>query len=118
MSNDNLIAFHPPELSTSFNDALTELVREAARQMMAQAVKAELAEFLTQYQSLKDNQGRQAVVRNGDLPERTIVSTRDFSAALAYTKSLKSPFKERFRGILIFVYKQSLALYFSAAASS
>lgn len=74
MSNDNLIAFQDPESSASFNDALSELVRKGARQIIAQAVEAELAEFLTQYQSLKDNQGRQAVVRNGYLPERTIVT--------------------------------------------
>ncbi len=74
MNNDNLIAFQPPESPASFNDALTELVRQGARQIIAQAVEAELQEFLTQYQSLKDNQGRQAIVRNGYLPERTIVT--------------------------------------------
>lgn len=33
---------------------------------------AELQTFLSQYQSLQDNQGRKVVVRNGYLPERTI----------------------------------------------
>jgi putative transposase len=42
MNNDNLIAFQPPEASASFNDALTELVRQGARQIIAQAVEAEL----------------------------------------------------------------------------
>jgi putative transposase len=74
MSNDNLIAFQPPESSASFSDALTELVRKGAQQIIAQAVEAELAQFLAQHQSLKDDQGRQAVVRNGYLPERTIVT--------------------------------------------
>ncbi len=53
---------------------MSELVRQDARQIIAQAVEAELKEFLAQYQSLKDDQGRQAVVRNGYLPERTIVT--------------------------------------------
>lgn len=74
MNDDNLIAFQSPESPTLFNDALTELVRQGARQIIAQAVEAELQEFLTQYQSLKDEQGRQAIVRNGHLPERTIVT--------------------------------------------
>jgi putative transposase len=74
MSNDNLIAFQPPGSSTSFNDALSELVRQGARQIIAQAVEAELQEFLGHYQDLKDAQGRQAVVRNGYLPERTVVT--------------------------------------------
>jgi putative transposase len=73
MSEDNLIAFGT-ESSISFRDALTELVRKGARQIIAQAVEAELSEFLAQYQSLKDEQGRQAVVRNGYLPERIIVT--------------------------------------------
>lgn len=74
MSNDNVIAFQPPESPTFFNDALTELVRKGARQIIAQAVEVELQEFLAQYQSLKDQQGRQGVVRNGYLPERTITT--------------------------------------------
>jgi putative transposase len=73
MNNDNLIAFQPLESSASF-DALSELVRQGARQILAQAVEAELKEFLAQHQSLKDEQGQQAVVRNGYLPERTIVT--------------------------------------------
>ncbi len=74
MSKDNLIAFQSAESSTSFRDALTELVRQGARQIIATAVEAELQEFLVQYQDLKDEQGRKAVVRNGYLPERTIVT--------------------------------------------
>jgi transposase-like protein len=74
MNNDNLKAFPMPETSETFTDGLTELVRNGARQIIAQAVEVELAEFLAQYQSLKDEQGRQAIVRNGSLPERTIMS--------------------------------------------
>lgn len=74
MNNDNLIAFQSPESASAFSDALTELVRQGARQIIAQAVEAELKEFLSQYQSLKDDQGRQAIVRNGYLPERTIMT--------------------------------------------
>ncbi|MFM7426848.1 MAG: IS256 family transposase [Elainella sp.] len=74
MSQDNLIEFKTPETAESFTDALTALVRQGARQIIAQAVETELAEFLAQYRDLKDEQGRQAVVRNGYLPERTITT--------------------------------------------
>ena len=74
MNQDNLISFKPPATTESFSDALTALVRHGARQIIAQAVEAELHEFLAPYQSLKDEQGRQAVVRNGYLPTRTIMT--------------------------------------------
>ena len=74
MNNDNLISLKTPESSEGFNDALSALVRQGARQIIAQAVEVELKEFLTQYQDLKDEEGRQAVVRNGYLPERTITT--------------------------------------------
>jgi len=60
-----------PEENETFSDALTELVRRGARQIIAQAVEAELAEFLEQYKGLEDAGGRPAVVRNGYLPQRT-----------------------------------------------
>jgi putative transposase len=74
MNNDNVIAFESSETVAPFRDALSDLVRQGARQIIAQAVEAELKEFLAQYQSLKDDQGRQAVVRNGYLPERRIMT--------------------------------------------
>ena len=67
MTQDNLVEFKIPEAPESFNDALSELLRQGARQIIAQAVEAELNEFLGQYQNLKDDAGRQAVVRNGYL---------------------------------------------------
>ena len=72
MSSDNLIAFQSAETTETFHDALSELVRTGARQIIAQAVEAELQEFLAQYVDQRDEQGRQVVVRNGYLPERTI----------------------------------------------
>lgn len=51
---------------------MTELLRGGARQLIAPAVEAELAEFLQSYQEDKDAQGRRQVVRNGYLPERDV----------------------------------------------
>jgi transposase-like protein len=53
---------------------LDELVRRGARQVIQQAVEAELAELLAQYANVKTLAGRQAVVRNGYLPEREVVT--------------------------------------------
>lgn len=76
MSCDNLItlASGQQQAPETFHDALSALIRQGAQQIIAQAVEAELGEFLAQYQQLKDEQGRQAVVRNGYLPERSIMT--------------------------------------------
>lgn len=76
MSCDNLITLeaNQPQPPESFHDALSTLIRQGAQQIIAQAVEAELEEFLARYQQLKDEQGRQAVVRNGYLPERSIMT--------------------------------------------
>ena len=74
MTQDNLVEFKTPETSERFSDALSDLVRQGARQIIAQAVETELSEFLSQYQCLRDESGRQGVVRNGYLPARTITT--------------------------------------------
>ena len=48
MTQNNLIEFKTPESQESFSDALSELVRQGARQIITQAVEAELSEFLGQ----------------------------------------------------------------------
>jgi putative transposase len=48
-----------------FTDSLTELLRTGARQLIQQAVEAELAEFMAQYKDQHLDNGRAAVVRNG-----------------------------------------------------
>src|SRR5690606_2832816 len=53
-------------------DPLTELLRQGARQLIQQAVEAELGEFLKGFQDRLLDNGRAAVVRNGYQPEREI----------------------------------------------
>jgi putative transposase len=55
-----------------FTDTLTELLRTGARQLIQQAVEAELAEYMEQYTGRILEDGRAAVVRNGYHPERDI----------------------------------------------
>ena len=54
--------------------SLDELVRRGARQIVQQAIEAELALLLAQYENVKTLQGQKAVVRNGYLPERDILT--------------------------------------------
>ena len=65
MTDNNLLSFPQSTDETEFRDALSELIRQGARQLIAQAVEAELNEFLEPYQHLTDGQGRRAIVRNG-----------------------------------------------------
>lgn len=43
-------------------DALTELLRDGARTLIAQALEAELGELLKQFEGSQDDQGRALVV--------------------------------------------------------
>ncbi|MFA0495507.1 transposase, partial [Vibrio sp. 10N.222.54.B11] len=52
-------------------DPLTELIRQGARDLIAQVVEAELHQLLTQYQNTMVDD-KQPIVRNGFLPERTL----------------------------------------------
>ena len=54
--------------------ALDELIQQGARQIIEQAVEAELASMLEQYSNVRSIDGRRAVVRNGYLPEREVVT--------------------------------------------
>jgi len=70
MNNNKLELVEIPEEIAG--DALTALLRNGAKALISQAVEEELAAILMSYQHEKLADGRQAVVRNGYLPERTI----------------------------------------------
>ncbi len=53
-------------------DALGEVLRRGAQKMLAQAVEEEVRAYLAQRAGVRDQAGRQAVVRNGHLPKRSI----------------------------------------------
>ncbi len=57
---------------SSSQDVLTDLLRDGARRLLAQAVEAEVSAWIDDHAHLKDDQGRRQVVRNGHLPERAI----------------------------------------------
>ncbi len=71
MGKDSVVEFRAPE---AIEDPLTELLRTGARQLIQQAIEAELAELLAQYERAVDDRGWRVVVRNGYLPEREILT--------------------------------------------
>lgn len=71
MSNDNVVQLIQPG---AFDDQLTEVLRNGARALLAQAVEAEVAGFLAQHADLKTKDGHQRVVRHGHLPEREVMT--------------------------------------------
>lgn len=55
-------------------DALAEILRQGARSLLAQAIEAEVADWIEQRAETRDAAGRRQVVRNGYSPERKIVT--------------------------------------------
>jgi len=53
-------------------DVLTEILRDGARRLLAEAVEAGVTAWIGAHAHLRDDAGRRQVVRNGQLPERTI----------------------------------------------
>ena len=70
MKKDNVVKINNPE--TFIDDPLTGILRQGARDLLAQALEMEIETVLNQYKDLKDQGGHQRVVRNGYLPERQI----------------------------------------------
>ena len=58
----------------TFADPLTEVLRNGARALLAQAVEAEVAALLSGHADKLTDDGRQRLVRHGHLPEREIMT--------------------------------------------
>src|SRR5438552_2409493 len=55
-------------------DVLTEVLRAGAQKLLAQAVEAEVADWIEQHRYCVAVDGHRQVVRNGHLPARTITT--------------------------------------------
>ena len=71
MTNTNVLQFCQPG---TFSDPLTEVLRNGARALLAQAVEAEVATLLERHSDHVTNDGRRRLVRHGHLPEREIMT--------------------------------------------
>jgi transposase-like protein len=109
MSKDTVIDSRTPEEGKP--DELTDLLREGAKRLIAEAVDAELTTMLAQFSDYKDESGRRYVVRNGHLPEREIMTgigpvsvqvpkVRDRSGTrIKFTSALLPPYLRRARSV-------------------
>jgi putative transposase len=70
MNKNNVVELKKED--TFVDDPITELLRQGARKLLAQALEAEIDIFINQYKELTDELGRQRIVRNGHLPERDV----------------------------------------------
>lgn len=109
MSDFTLKEVVTPE--TDAADPLTEILRVGARALISQAVELELTSLLDQHRDKKLEDGRQAVVRNGYLPSRTLQTgigdvdikvpkVRDRSkSGVRFNSSLLPPYLKRTKSI-------------------
>lgn len=110
MEEDNVVDYRNPGVPLTVSDALTEVLRRGAKELLQQAVEAEVAEAIAEFATLKDEQGRQRVVRNGYLPERRIQTgigavavraprVRDRAGELKFSSRLLPPYLRRTRSL-------------------
>ena len=70
MTKDTVVTFRAPDGFSP--DQMTDLLRRGARDLIAQAVEAELNTFLAIHADQTDASGRRRLVRHGHLPEREV----------------------------------------------
>lgn len=63
-----------PATPATCQNALDELVRQGAQQMLQRAIENEVAAYLERYADQRDEKGHRLVVRNGRLPQRQIMT--------------------------------------------
>lgn len=109
MTDSNVVSLKSPA-----KDSLNELLKEGAQRMLAQAIEAEVTDFLAQHSDLQV-EGKPALVRNGYQPERTIQTglgdisvkvpkTRDRSkAGFNFNSKLVPPYLKRTKTLETFI---------------
>ena len=60
--------------AASSQDVLTSILRDGAQRLLTEAVEAEVAEWIEAHRHCHDEQGHRQVVRNGHLPQRTLMT--------------------------------------------
>jgi len=104
MSHDNVFALKNPAVANKVRDALTEVLQEGTRTLLAQA------RSLWRGMAMRDVGGRMCVVRNGYLPERAIQTgigdvpvkasrVRDRIGRLCFSSSTLPPYLRRTKTI-------------------
>jgi len=111
MKDDTILKFADPAGISP--DPLTGILRKGARDLLAQAVEAEVCDLMAKHAHLRDAAGRQRLVRHGHLPEREVMTgigpvpvkvprVRDRGTAgekIRFTSSLLPPYLRRARSV-------------------
>jgi putative transposase len=115
MTDTNVFKLSQPGM---FSDLLTDVLRNGARSLLAQAVDAEVADFLSQHAEKLTEDGHRRVVRHGHLPEREIMTgigpvavrqprVRDREAAegerIRYSPSILPPYARRSKSLEVLI---------------
>ena len=116
MSDANVVKLLQPG---SFADPLTEVLRNGARALLAQAIEAEVAEFLAKHVDLKTATGLSRVVRHGHLPEREVMTgigpvgvrqprvrdrgATDDAGRIRFTPAILPPYARRSRSLEVLI---------------
>lgn len=69
---NNVVEFNEPAQVQSSRSALDELLRLGAQKMLHAAIQNEVEEYIQTHTSVRDENGRRLVVRNGYLPQRDL----------------------------------------------
>jgi putative transposase len=56
------------------HDVLSSILRDGAQRLLTQAIEAEVAEWIDSHRHVQDGAGHRQVVRNGHLPQRTLLT--------------------------------------------
>ena len=113
MSDHKIVELRQP--GSFSDDSLTDILRAGARQLLAQAIEAEVAGHIAAHADLTDGGGRRRIVRHGYLPERDVqtgigpvavtmprVRDRDPAAPggrIRFTSSILPPYLRRSRSL-------------------
>src|SRR5215207_7274235 len=115
MTQDNVVKLIQP---AAFSDPLTEVLREGARALLAQAVEAEVTAFLSNHADKHTEDGRQRLVRHGHRRERAIMTglgpvavraprIRDRSGAgesrIRFTSAILPPYARRSKSLEVLI---------------
>src|SRR3954466_7007635 len=115
MIQDTVVKLIQP---AAFSDPLTEVLREGARALLAQAIEAEVAAFLSGHADKHTEDGRQRLVRHGHRPERAIMTglgpvpvraprVRDRTGAgesrIRFTSAILPPYARRSKSLEVLI---------------
>jgi len=60
--------------AASSHDVLSGILRDGAQRLLTQAIEAEVTEWIDSHRHVQDGAGHRQVVRNGHLPQRTLLT--------------------------------------------